>query len=488
MNLRNLTLALLLFLNSIGLLSQISLYKPIYNTSDSLTYKEITDTITKYHGLNFSNDASLIPDTLKGYRINPQLTIEDWLNQEFRSDSSEWVLLESQIIIRRKREITKGGEKPIRLVGKVHDLKKSAIPFASVTICNSSKGTIANDEGEFQFILPKETTELEIIISSLGFISDTVLIKDFYQLHTITLREAVTNLAEVAFISLNPNTIINQVINSISENYPNNYTMLSGFFRETIKKNDKYLEVTEAAVLINKPPYSSDLTSEKVMVEKIRNYKDTVNMGHVALRLAGGPFYFAKLDVVRYTTFLNMPNDVPTYKYFYEGLDTDQGHVVYVIKFKPIADNDDLLYEGTIFVDSESSAITSVHFHLTKGSIKKSKSYLVKRESGKSKSIPIAAQYQISYRPDGNKWILSYVRGELNLRITNREHKENSDFWATTELAITESSEGKYQILKDGIAHSNEIVADRAKENSQLFWNNFNSIPPLPEVRILFEK
>lgn len=488
MNLRGLTFIILLISSNVWLKGQITLDKSIFQHADSLTYRAITDSITKHLSINFSNDASLISDTLKRYKIDSLFTVENWLNREFISDSSEWVLLESQIIIRRKRARIKEGEKPLILMGKIVDTKDIAIPFASIALCNSTKGAITNEEGEFQFILQKPTSTLTIAVSSLGYLSDTITIEDFDKLQTIQLKESITNLPEVTFISLNPNTIINQVVNALPTNYPNSYTMLSGFFRETIKKGDRYLEVTEAAVLINKPSYTSSLSSEKVMVEKIRNYKDTLNHGRVAMRLAGGPFHFAKLDIARYSTFLNTPNETPIYKYFFEGFDTDQGRTVYVIRFKPITDNEDLLYEGSIFIDTETSAITSAIFHLTEGSIKKSKTYLVQRESGKSKSIPLLAEYQVNYRPDGNKWILSYVRGELKIKIINKEYKENNIFTATTELAITESSEGKYQILKDGIVHSSEIVADRATENSKLFWNDFNSIPPLQAVRILFEK
>lgn len=486
MNFRYLTIALMLISCSVTLQGQIPLNKAISHYSGNFTYRAITDTITKYQNINFSNDASLIPDTLRQYQIDPTLTIEQWLNRDFTSDSSEWILLESQVIIRRKRELALVSVKNITLSGQVINANGKAISFASISLCNSNKGTISNEEGTFQISLTKPTSILKITASSLGYLSDTITITNFDIPQRIILKECITLLPEVTFISLNPNTIINRVIEKLPLNYPTSYTMLSGFFRETIQKEKRYIEVTEAAVLINKPSYINPLSTEKVMVEKTRNFKDTVNQGHIGMRLAGGPFHFAKLDIARYETFLNSITEKPTYKYFFEGFDADQGRTVYVIRFKPYMDNDDLLYEGTLFIDTETCAITSATFKLTNGSIKKSKSYLVQHESGKSNSIPLSAEYQISYRPDGPIWILSYVRGELKMRITNKSNRENSVFTAITELAITESTEGKYQLLKDGIVHSNEILANRATENSKLFWSDFNTIPPLKAVRVLF--
>ena len=488
MNIRHLTIAIMLINCSFILQSQTLLSNIISQKSGNFTYRAITDSISKHQNINFSNDASLIPDTLYKYPIDSTLTIEQWLNRDFINDSCEWILLESQVIIRRKRELQQSTNEIISIQGEIIGEKEKAIPFASISICGSNKGTIANEEGLFQLSLQKPSSSIQITASSLGYFSDTITILDFTSPLKIRLKECITTLPEVTFISLNPNTIINRVIEELPQNYPTNYTMLTGFFRETIQKERHYVEVTEAAVLINKPSYTNSLATERVMVEKIRNFKDTTNQGNIGMRLAGGPFHFAKLDIARYETFLNSITEKPTYKYIFEGFDTDQGRTVYVVRFKPFIDNEDLLYEGNLFIDTETSAITSASFKLTNGSIKKSKSYLVQHESGNSKSVPLSAEYQISYRPDGARWILSYVRGELKMRITNKISHENIVFTAITELAITESSEGKYQLIKDGIVYSNEIVANRATENSQLFWNDFNTIPPLKAVRLLFNE
>ena len=72
--------------------------------------------------------------------------------------------------------------------GKVSDEKGNAIPGASIFLNNTSFGTTANNNGEFEFIIPEG--KFDLIISSIGFetYNRTVITKDLPAFLEIHLR------------------------------------------------------------------------------------------------------------------------------------------------------------------------------------------------------------------------------------------------------------------------------------------------------------
>lgn len=477
-------------LNGSILMSQDLLQGSISTLPQKLTYLQIVDTLNAKYQIQFSNDASLVTDTLQLFSIEPTITAENWLNSTFATDSSEWILLDNQVIIRRKKsiKIVKESQHYFEFRGRVVSNKKEPISFASISLAGTNLGTVTNANGEFEFSTTTDSSTITISASSLGYNPTIVQQTSSSNNILIELQESVTQLPEVSIALVNVNTILHKVIERREENYPNYPTMLTGFFRESILKKERYIDVTEAMIALNKPSYTNDFASERVMVEKVRRYKDTVNLGEVNLRLEGGPFHFSKLDVVRTADFLPPATEPSLYKYFFEGYDTEYGKDVYVVSFKPIIDYGDLLYVGTMYIDVESYALTSIKFQLSDGAIKKSKKFFVQSESNRTKTLPISAKYQVYYRPYQGQWVISYVRGELTLKISSKKRRINSNFTAISELAITEANMGKYTILRDGYVKSSYILSEHVSQTSPLFWHDYNVIPPLKEVRMLFEE
>ena len=482
------SIVVLIILQCNLLFAQDVLQSPIVAMPTQLSYFQIVDSLNSRYQLQFSYDATLVTDTLRSFNVSPSTSIASWLNNSFVSDSSEWIFLESQVIIRRRRLVSQVKPSCEFSGVVVSQATNDVIPFASISVIGSALGVNSNEIGEFKISLPNSGDSVKLEVSSLGH--QTTIVKRLGSDTNlkIVLAESNLQLPEVSVAMLDPNIILGQVVANRGKNYPNCATILNGFYRESILQKERYVDVTEAVVVINKPSYSYEYATEKVMVEKIRRYKDSLSLSKVNLRLEGGPFYFSQLDVARSLDFLPANSSATTYKYYYEGCDIDFGRTVYVVSFKPLVDNGDLLYTGTIYVDKESYAITSVHFQLSDGAIKVSKRYFVQSENLTSTTLPIMAKYQINYRPFNGQWMLSYVRGELKLKVSNKSHHINTTFTAVTELSISEANIGKYKIFKNGYVRASEIVSDRVVENSPLFWKDFNVIPPLKEVRMLFEE
>ncbi|HQX45275.1 MAG TPA: carboxypeptidase-like regulatory domain-containing protein, partial [Saprospiraceae bacterium] len=86
-----------------------------------------------------------------------------------------------------------------QIVGTVYNENREVLPFASVYLENSTKGTIANSEGEFELGL--EPGDYKLVFQYTGYI------KHFESIHykggkvelTIILKESKFNLGEIVF-------------------------------------------------------------------------------------------------------------------------------------------------------------------------------------------------------------------------------------------------------------------------------------------------
>ena len=64
---------------------------------------------------------------------------------------------------------------------------------------------------------------------------------------------------------------------------------MTGFYRETIRKNRSYISIGEAVVEIFKAPYQNDLRYDAVRIYKGRKSNDVEKMDTVLFKLQGGP-------------------------------------------------------------------------------------------------------------------------------------------------------------------------------------------------------
>ena len=468
--------------------SQCNLDRQIVSAPDSFTFVQILDTLAQKEHLDFSYDASLLKSIPTIYKLDSTFTVSKWLDSVFESDSTEWIFIENQIIVRLRKD-NSSNQVTYHFKGKVlSDDGGEPIPFATIAILGSSFGTVANSNGEFDMVCVSDSLGCSLNISSLGFSAVNSSYSSSNLEIEVRLKQSFVELPEAVVVRVDPLMVMQNVVQKRFDNYLQSPTLLRGFFRESIYSNGYYVEVVEAAISMSKPSYFNQFASEKVMVEKVRRYKADSEDGDVNLKMQGGPFYFSKLDVARYGDFLpTSDNGLNGYSYSFEGYATNLDRTSYVVAFKPINDNIDLVYTGQFYIDKESFAITRVEFQLTDKSIKRSKSFFVQSENRNARTIPLLAKYEVNYRPSGTGWMLSYAKGELLLNITHKRRWRSQQYKAITELAITASEEGKYQILRNGYMKAKDILSEKACENSSFFWKGYVVIPSLEEVEILFE-
>ncbi|WP_282126654.1 carboxypeptidase-like regulatory domain-containing protein [Marinifilum flexuosum] len=148
-----------------------------------------------------------------------------------------------------------------------------AIPFANITIANTTKGTMSNQEGDFQLYIPLSGLNTRVLISSLGYKSVSIHPKKIEK--TIELTPVSYGLSEMKISAsklLNdPKKILKECIKAAPGFRPDQPYINKGFLRQTHLLNKKYVKLIEAALFTYSTPNEK---SSKVHILEKRNTYD----------------------------------------------------------------------------------------------------------------------------------------------------------------------------------------------------------------------
>lgn len=463
----------------------ISISQELSFRYDKIRLAALIDSITVKSDIDVAYDVNAIPvDSLISVNysnVHPFEILKEILNQ----DDVLVSYLNDQIIIGKSLRENKGDY--LRINGRVVDnANNQALPMVNISIRNKAIGTITNNNGDFEFVVPMKYCNDTLVFSFLGYVNNFVPLVGADTLSEIRLTSHDIHLPEIEVKYQEVGEILNNVIHTKTQNYWEEQSLLTGFFRESILQDERYVQVSEAIVEIFKPDYDRLSSLERVRFIKGRKKKGLEKMENVDFKLEGGPFQFSRIDIARYMDFF--PKEEDTYKYEYDGIDFKGDDLLYKVKFKPIDDDGSLLYTGTMFIHSKSYAVVHVDFSLTKRALRYSKKALIKRTSGKVKARPKQADYSVDYRFVNNKWILNKVTGLIVVNIVNKKHKINSDFKAVSELLISDCNvyrEGRFKWSET--FKESYVLADEIQETDVQFWGNYNIIKPNEAIEKVFK-
>ncbi|MBR8535653.1 carboxypeptidase-like regulatory domain-containing protein [Carboxylicivirga sediminis] len=452
-----------------------------------ITIEALFDSLTNQTAIDIAYDVNAIPsDSAVNVDFHNRHALQI-VQEVLRNCQVDITYLNGQIIISKQLPAP---QKPqhIVLTGTVLDQSDgNVLPLVNISVIDKPLGSITNSMGQFEFKLPHSYAGQQLAFSFLGYNTTFLAIPKEDSIIDIRLRPTSVRLDEIEVTYKDPQTIVEQLRTHHRNNYFDAQTVLEGFFRESIKQDESYVQVSEAIIEIIKPNYYNPSNLERVKFIKGRKKNDLHSMDFIDFKLEGGPFQFSRIDIARYQDFYL--EDKQLYKYTYDGIAVLNDEIVYKIKFRPINDDGDLLYNGTLFIHSESFALVRSEFKLTNKALKTSGKTLIRKASRKIKVKPLAATYYIDYRYWENKWILNRIKGEIIIRINDKNQKVNSVFTATTELLISDCTiNEKYKLRPSELYKSKYVLADQIKETDEEFWKDYNIIRPDEELEKVFKQ
>ena len=281
--------------------------------------------------------------------------------------------------------------------------------FTDIAVDNTNISTVTNTEGEFVLKIPKSLLAGTISIMHLGFEKKEIKIASIKNHEKITLSPAIILLDEVSITTTNMDAraLVLETLKKKSDLYTDKNTLMTAFYRETIKKKRKNASLLEAVVKIHKQPYYN-YRNDNIELIKARKNTDYTKLDTLALKLQGGPFSNLYTDMIKYPEYIFTEDDLPLYKFNFDNSTKINDRVIYVVSFKQRENFNRPLYYGKLYIDAKTKALTSAVYSLDVSNRALSSQMYVRKKPKKVEVYPTEANYRVNYRTKNGKWHYAY--------------------------------------------------------------------------------
>lgn len=369
---------------------------------------------------------------------------------------------------------------------------KDALVFATLLLEGSNISTVTNTEGEFLLKIPAGVQEGNVVISFLGYKSKTLPLKWFQSdKNTIALDVGVTLLAEVDVSApKNAYLLVKEVIRRRGDNYFSDPTLMTAFYRETIKKRRRNVSLSEAVVNIYKAPYTSN-RDDAVSLYKARKSTDYSKLDTIALKLQGGPYNALFVDIMKYPEYIFGPESIDDYQFWFDKSTTIDDRRIYVVNFKQRPDIYEPLYQGKLYIDAQNRTMKSAIFSLYITNRELASRLFVRKKPRNAKVYPTEVAYRVDYREKDGKWYYGYSHAIMEFKVNWDKKLFNSVYSMTSEMAITDwevNESGDVPKMRDRMK-SSIIMSDEAVGFADPdFWGEYNIIEPEKSIESAIRK
>ncbi len=370
----------------------------------------------------------------------------------------------------------------IVISGVVKDARnKRTLEYVNVTVSGSNVGTITNSDGAFTLKIRKETRNQSIEFSHLGYQSRTIQIGSTNkenQVFLLTPNSVVLN--EVVVSPVDPRKLVEQAMRKISVNYNDRPAMHTGFYRETAQKRRKYISISEAVVDVYKTPYAEDITKDRVRVFKGRRLISPRTSDTLAVKLVGGPTQALVMDMVKNPDVLLSHEYMPFYEYLLLDYVTIDDRLHYALRFTPRVKLTEPLYEGTIYIDTETIAITRCEFNLDMRDKQKVTEMILRSKPPGLVFKPSNLSYLVTYRQSEGKTYLNYMRTEIKFRCDWKKKLLSTNYTVLSEVVLTDREDNPVATIPARESfRMHHVLSDRVMDfYDEDFWGDYNIIEP----------
>ncbi len=383
--------------------------------------------------------------------------------------------------------------KVVSYYGKVLDSSTGKVlPFANIEAMGSTIATISNIDGEFVIKVPNNLNVSSFKVSYLGFANKTIPKTDFTGNDPLNIRlnPSPIPLNQVTIRPMNATDIISLVLKKLAMNYSNQQMMMTAFYRETIKNRRNYVSISEAIVDVSKSSYSNNIQTDLVWINKGRKSANVEKMDTAIVKLQGGPVVSLLLDIAKNPYIVFEGNYQSQYDFNMGNIISINDKFHYVLYFQPKSYIDNPLFEGKLYIEIESLAITEAEFSLNLDNKEEAARFFIEKKPVGMTLTPEKAVYRCNYIIRDNKWYFNYSRAEVKFKVDWNKKLFNSYYTIMSEIAITD---------RENIAMKNLAKKDKFRQNDILdekvytffdpnYWGDYNVIEPDQSIESAIRK
>jgi len=367
--------------------------------------------------------------------------------------------------------------------GKVIDSEtKKPIVSAAVSALGTGVGTVTNSEGEFSIKLKNGLKAEQLKFAHLGYRSTTVKLADLDK-SNITIKLVSTNvsLSEITVRPEDPYELLRKMMSNVDKNYCTTPNMMTSFYRESIKKRSNYIYISEAIVDIYKASYTSQISNDQSKVFKGRKSSRVKAADTIMVKLQGGPSVALLLDVIRNPYILFEEDKFDNYDMNFGEMKTVEDQPNYVIEFHQKPNQEHALFNGKLYVNAATLALTGADFSLNLENLEEATSTFIRHKPSGLNFVPISTNYSVSYKADADgKYYFNYARYDLNFTCDWKKRVFKSKYQVSAEIAITDRSSNAAQKFswKDRLNTSDVFSEKLDAFTDENFWGEYNLIEP----------
>ncbi len=364
--------------------------------------------------------------------------------------------------------------------------------FATLSVEGTNVSSITNSEGEFSLKVPSENKNGNLIIAFLGYKTKRFpIIQLEKEGNKILMDEFAVELSEVKLtIPKDAGTLVRETLDKRGANYLDENTVMTAFYRETIKKRRTNVSLSEAVVNIYKTPYSSNRT-DALELYKARKSTDYSKLDTVALKLQGGPFNTLFVDMVKYPDYIFTPETLDYYDFSFDTSTRVNDQLIYVVNFSQKPEIIDPLYTGKLYIDAEKKILTSAIYSLNITDRRLASQMFVRKKPRNADVWPTEISYRVDYREKDGKWYYGYSNVLLEFKIDWDKRLFNSVYSMSCEMAITDWERNVDNLIpkSKNRMRSSIILSDEAIGFADPnFWGEYNIIEPEKSIESAIRK
>jgi len=382
----------------------------------------------------------------------------------------------------------------ITLKGKVVDNKTGdPLIFATIALKGTNVATVSNLDGEFILKIDVEVDNPYVEVMYIGYRNKEIPLANLStgdQENRIELVQAAIPIEEITVKPVIPEEVMREVISNIRRNYAEVPNLMTGFYRETIKRNRNYVSIAEAVIEVFKAPYNSDFRFDATKIYKGRKNMDVSKIDTVLFRLQGGPVTTLQLDVVKNSYAILTRDIMDSYEYTLDNIIQIDEKPHYVIEFHQRPNVEVPLFLGKLYVEMDSYALTEAEFSINLEDKDLASSIFVRKKPLGMKVTPEMASYRVKFREQDGKYYFGYARAEVEFKVNWKKKLFNKTFTTMSEIAITDRTEE--EVIKFA---SNEKIRKGDIFTEQLsafadpdFWGEYNVIEPDQSIESAIRK
>lgn len=377
--------------------------------------------------------------------------------------------------------------------GEVLDANnKKPLVFASLSIVDSNISTITNTEGKFTLKVPQDADSGKLVVSFLGYKTRIIPLAQFSDGKSeILMQVSVMELSGIDLsVPKDAKILVQETLEKKGQNYFDDPTLMTAFYRETIKKRRKNVSLSEAVVNIYKTPYTSN-RKDAVELYKVRKSTDYSKLDTVALKLQGGPFNALFVDIMKYPEYIFTDVTIDYYTFSFDRSTRVNDKLIYIVNFKQHENLLEPLYQGKLYIDAENKILTSAIYSLNITDKEVASKLFVRRKPKNAQVWPTEVAYRVDYREKNGRWYYGYSNVLLEFKVNWDKRLFNSVYSMSCEMAVTDWEKNMSKQLpkardrmKSSIILNDEALGFADPD----FWGEYNIIEPEKSIESAIKK